>query len=164
MARLSTNPNDFCFADIPLTRVMQWAIEPTYLASAANNPQLCLKRRTEGGRMIAGLTHLALAATLAGAAGDQLFPWNKQKREFHAKTFAFAGIPSSPAIFGRRKQHHPSLGGELLLTLRQQTRNHHLLREWKGGSHRGFTCGKVVRSISGQKMLEFSPFAMREIL
>ena len=125
MARLSTNPNDFCFADIPLTRVMQWAIEPTYLASAANNPQLCLKRRTEGGRMIAGLTHLALAATLAGAAGDQLFPWNKQKREFHAKTFAFAGIPSSPAIFGRRKQHHPSLGGELLLTLRQQTRNHH---------------------------------------
>ena len=100
MARLSTNPNDFCFADIPLTRIMRWAMEPTYLASAANNPQLCLKRRTEGGRMIAGLTHLALAATLAGAAGDQLFPWNKQKREFHAKTFAFAGIPSSPAIFG----------------------------------------------------------------
>ena len=113
--------------------------------------------------MIAGLTHLALAATLAGAAGDQLFPWNKQKREFHAKTFAFAGIPSSPAIFGsaasitilRSVVNYCSLSA-----------NKHaiIIIPWKGGSHRGFTCGKVVRSISGQKMLEFSPFAMREIL
>ena len=163
MARLSTNPNDFCFADIPLTRVMQWAIEPTYLASAANNPQLCLKRRTEGGRMIAGLTHLALAATLAGAAGDQLFPWNKQKREFHAKTFAFAGIPSSGYLWP--PQATPSFARSVVNYCSLSANKHAIIIiPWKGGSHPGFTCGKVVRSISGQKMLEFSPFAMREIL
>ena len=130
MARLSTNPNDFCFADIPLTRMMRWAMEPTYLASAANNPQLCLKRRTEGGRTDDSGSH-SLGTCSNSCRCGQLFPWNKQKREFHANTFAFAGIPSSPAIFGSAASNTiRSLGGELLLTLRQQTRNHHhLLRE-----------------------------------
>ena len=76
-----------------------------------------------------------------------------------------------PKLLHLQEFHHPrlslaaasntilrSLGGELLLTLRQQTRNHHhLLR--KGGSHRGFTCGvEAVRSISEKKLEVFPLF------
>ena len=63
------------------------------------------------------------------------------------------------AIFGRNTI------GELLLTLRQQTRNHHLLCvRGRVTSHDAFTHGEAVRSISDQKelgiMFEATSFLM----